>query len=44
MMGLAKGLPVVLDIPEETGVSPIWDDVIDNCGRCYSPFLLTYDA
>jgi hypothetical protein len=42
MMGLAEGLPVVFGIPEETGVSLMWDDVIDNCGRCYSPFLLTH--
>lgn len=43
-MSLAQGLPVVLGIPEETGVSLMRDDVVDHYGRGHSPFPLAHDT
>ncbi len=43
MVALAQGLPVLL-IPEQVWVSLVWDDVIDDLGRCGPALLLAHDT
>jgi hypothetical protein len=43
-MRLAEGLPVVLHVPEQSGVALMRLDVVNDCGWGYSPFPLAHDT